>query len=304
MIHVRTDSERIMNVVMNRAPLLSIGALSRATGVPINTLRTWERRYGVPVGQRTEGGHRLYPAGTVEHVRLVVRALDAGHRPAQVLPVSVEQLRQLVAGAASRPLVPGGPIEAWIAAARALDGNALQRGFAEEAARLGLPAFVEARAIPFLRRLGEAWCAGELRVAHEHFASARLEDFLAGWWRPLADSASGPPVVCATLSGDHHTLGLHLAAALLAASGRRLLFLGPDTPTEDIVVGADQAGAPAIVVSVGSSVAEPERRIAELRDALPPRVGLFVGGPGAPNAVEGVTVVSDLPRLVELVGGR
>lgn len=281
---------------------LSIGALSRATGVPINTLRTWERRYGVPIGERTEGGHRLYPPETVEHVRLVVRALDAGHRPAQVLPATVDQLRQLVATAPAARVAAGGPVEAWIAAARDLDGSALQRGFAEEAARLGLPAFVETRAVPFLRRLGEAWCAGELRVAHEHFASARLEDFLAGWWRPLADTASGPPVVCATLSGDHHNLGLHLAAALLAAGGRRLLFLGPDTPVEDIVAGAVQSDASAVVVSVGSSVAEPERWIRTLRSALPGGIRLFVGGPGAPDQVAGATTVPDLGRLVELVG--
>jgi methylmalonyl-CoA mutase cobalamin-binding subunit len=280
---------------------LTIGALSRATGVPINTLRTWERRYGVPSGDRTEGGHRLYPPDTVEHVRLVTRALDAGHRPAQVLPASVPVLRTLLGEGNVRPPPVGGPVDAWMTATRALDGHALYRGFSEEAARLGLPTFIEGRALPFLRRLGEEWCAGEIKVFHEHFASARLEDFLAGWWRPLSDSATGRPVVCATLPGDLHNLGLHMAAALIAAAGQRIVFLGRDTPIEDMAAAAVQSGATAVIVSIGASAQDPDGAIRALRAVLPASVGLFVGGPCAPDELDGVVYVAELGRLAAVV---
>jgi methanogenic corrinoid protein MtbC1 len=276
---------------------LSIGALSRATGVPVNTLRTWERRYGVPSADRTDGGHRLYPPDTVEHLRLVVQALDAGHRPGQVLSVPPESLRSLLVTApvAARP---EGPIDAWISATRALDGAALVRGFTEEAARLGLPAFLESRALPFLRRVGEEWSEGELRVFHEHFASARLDDFIAGWWRPLADTATGEPVVCATLPGDLHNLGLQMAAGLLAVAGYRVVFLGPDTPVEEIAAAADQVSARVVVVAVGTATPEPRRRVVELRAALPDPVRLLVGGPEAPPDVDGAQHVATLPALI------
>ncbi len=39
---------------------VSIGGLSRATGVPIETLRTWELRYGFPKSVRKPSGHRLF----------------------------------------------------------------------------------------------------------------------------------------------------------------------------------------------------------------------------------------------------
>ena len=281
---------------------MSIGALSQATGVPVNTLRTWERRYGVPSGDRTTGGHRLYPPETVEHVRMVVRALEAGHRPAQVLPASVDDLRRLV-GQGGLPVSPAGPagiVEAWVDAARALDGVALVRGFAEEGARLGLPAFLELRALPFLRRVGEAWEAGELQVFHEHYASTRLEDFLSAWWRPLADGATGRAVVCATLAGDHHNLGLHMAAGLLAVAGHRVVFLGPDTPVDDIVAAAAQAQARDVVVSVSLSVPTPSEGLAALRRALPARVRLYVGGAGS-EEIEGVVHVPQLSRLADIM---
>jgi DNA-binding transcriptional regulator YiaG len=41
----------------NEPVTLSIGTLSSATGVPVDTLRTWERRYGFPAPTaRTEIG--------------------------------------------------------------------------------------------------------------------------------------------------------------------------------------------------------------------------------------------------------
>jgi hypothetical protein len=42
---------------------ISIGALSRATGIPVETLRTWEARYGFPIPERKRSGHRVYSGG-------------------------------------------------------------------------------------------------------------------------------------------------------------------------------------------------------------------------------------------------
>jgi len=46
---------------------LTIGSLSRATGIPVETLRTWERRYQYPRPVRKPSGHRLYPLDSVAH---------------------------------------------------------------------------------------------------------------------------------------------------------------------------------------------------------------------------------------------
>ena len=74
------------------AGALSIGALSRATDVPVETLRTWERRYGAPMPVRKPSGQRVYPAQSVDHMRRVVRLLAQGHRPAEILPLSIPVL--------------------------------------------------------------------------------------------------------------------------------------------------------------------------------------------------------------------
>ena len=56
----------------------SIGELSRRTGVPVPTLRTWENRYGQPRSRRLTGGHRRYDEPAVETVQLMVRHRESG----------------------------------------------------------------------------------------------------------------------------------------------------------------------------------------------------------------------------------
>lgn len=57
---------------------LSIGALSRMTGVSVAALRTWESRYEFPVPARLPSGHRRYGPATVDAIAAVVRQQAAG----------------------------------------------------------------------------------------------------------------------------------------------------------------------------------------------------------------------------------
>src|SRR5512141_471477 len=92
-----------MRVPATRAPSeskgarLAIGALSRATAIPVETLRTWESRYGFPVPERRPSGHRVYALSTVPRLRRIAEALARGHRAGQVVPASEVELRQILA---------------------------------------------------------------------------------------------------------------------------------------------------------------------------------------------------------------
>ena len=75
--------------------LLSIGALSAATGIPIDTIRTWERRYGFPVAERKPSGHRVYGVQTAPRLRRIAEAIARGHRAAEVVPHLPRLLQQV-----------------------------------------------------------------------------------------------------------------------------------------------------------------------------------------------------------------
>jgi DNA-binding transcriptional MerR regulator len=63
-------------------PVYSIGAVAQMLGIPAATLRTWEERYGLPVPERSPGGHRVYSRDQVEQLRFVKAQLDQGIPPA------------------------------------------------------------------------------------------------------------------------------------------------------------------------------------------------------------------------------
>ena len=58
--------------------LLRIGELSRRVGVPVESLRAWERRYGLLAPSRTQGGFRLYGEDDVARVLAMRANLERG----------------------------------------------------------------------------------------------------------------------------------------------------------------------------------------------------------------------------------
>ena len=74
-----------------------IGAVSRLTGIPTDTLRMWERRYDVVEPHRAEGGNRLYTRDDITRLAMIKRLVDAGHAIGTVANLSVEQLQERLA---------------------------------------------------------------------------------------------------------------------------------------------------------------------------------------------------------------
>ncbi len=282
---------------------LSIGALSRATGIPVETLRTWENRYGFPVPERRPSGHRVYAVSTVPRLRRIAEALARGHRARQVVPASDADLQQLL-GAPAPPApaaVPagGGEIPQLLALVESFAADRLTHALLTAAARLGPLAFLETVAAPLLAAVGDAWATGRLEVRHEHFLSERLGDVLRSLRLGHEERSSGPLVVFATPPGEAHGLGLQMSALVAAVAGCRVLYLGTETPAADMVSLTRDLGARALALSISAS--SPRARtgavVRKLRAALPRRTGLIVGGAGAPPAAAGVQVFADLRGL-------
>jgi DNA-binding transcriptional MerR regulator len=86
------------------------GVAARLAGLPVETLRVWERRYGLSETERSAHGQRLYSAEQIERLRLLKNLVDQGHPIGLIAVLSIEQLRELVGagsgdgGQAARPV--------------------------------------------------------------------------------------------------------------------------------------------------------------------------------------------------------
>lgn len=74
-------------------PAFRSGVAARLAGVPAQTLRIWEHRYGVISPNVSAGGQRLYSAPDVDRLVLIKALVDAGHAIGSIarLPTSVLQ---------------------------------------------------------------------------------------------------------------------------------------------------------------------------------------------------------------------
>jgi methylmalonyl-CoA mutase cobalamin-binding domain/chain len=292
--------DRTPRQTTSTAGKLSIGALAKATGVPVETLRTWEQRYGFPAAERKPSGHRVYALATVPRLRRIADALTRGHRASAVVAATDTELDRLLTATAApaapwpAPPVPStGSIDDLLATVAAFDADRLTAALWSDWGRLGAVEFVQRIVAPLIDRVGREWAEGRMEIRHEHFLSERLADVMRSLRMPFEYRASGPRVVCATLTGESHALGLQMVALLLASAGLRVVYLGTEIPPAELARVARELDARAVAVSV-SAAADGQmarRLVARLREALPPSVVLLLGGMGAPaNRSDTVTV--------------
>jgi MerR family transcriptional regulator, light-induced transcriptional regulator len=77
-------------------PVHRIGAVSSLCGVPVATLRVWERRYGVVAPPKTDGGQRLYSDHDVLKLTLLKTLTQHGHAISTMGAFAVPQLQSML----------------------------------------------------------------------------------------------------------------------------------------------------------------------------------------------------------------
>lgn len=75
--------------------LYRIGAVSKATGIPVSTLRIWETRYGAFQPIKTAGKQRLYQEQDVAKAQLFKQLSSQGHAISAIAKLDLAQLRHL-----------------------------------------------------------------------------------------------------------------------------------------------------------------------------------------------------------------
>jgi DNA-binding transcriptional MerR regulator len=249
-----------------------IGELSRRTGVSVELLRAWEKRYGLLKPSRTASGYRLYSETDERRVRQMQRGVAEGLAAAEA------------ARAALAATPPAGGSDSGGAAAELRD--ALDR-FDDAAANAALDSLFATftfetvardALLPLLREIGDRWQRGELSVAKEHFASNVLRGRLLGLARGW-DHGVGPRAVLACAPGERHELALIVFGIALRAQGWRITYLGADTPVDTL----DSGDADAIVVAA----TEPQRfeSAASQFEQLARSVDLAIAGAGATESI-------------------
>lgn len=220
---------------------LSISEVSELLGVPAPSLRSWERRYGLPTTTpRSLGGHRRYQSGELVQLRLMRDETAAG-RPAADAARRVRAI-----------LDDQNPLREWIEqmlrGASSQDAVAIRGVLDTAQAELGLATTLDGVVMPGMRQIGAWWETGRCDVGQEHFTT----EVVRGWLAKLTTLAPPPTsdrwVLMAVGPRDLHTLGLEALGALLTEARIGCRILGPRTPIRVLATAIPATDAAAVVV--------------------------------------------------------
>lgn len=266
--------------------------VSQRTGLTPDVLRAWERRYGAIKPQRSPGGQRHYSDADIERLTLLSRASRAGRQIGQLVPLSNEELQKLIESdeRQSRERVGLGPdqpaVESYLSSAliavEEFDGLRLEQTLRSAVLRMPGDEVLDQVVGPLLFTIGSLWHQGLLRPANEHLATTTIRRVLV-WMSDLAVPDAGAPiVVVGTPAHQLHELGAMLAATTAASCGWRVAYLGPNLPADELARAVRHARASALALSIvyPTDDANLHAELRALRAALPPEVGLIIGGSG------------------------
>jgi MerR family transcriptional regulator, light-induced transcriptional regulator len=265
--------------------MYSIKAVSQATGLSIETLRAWERRYAIVEPQRDPNGRRSYRPEDVIRLRKLRESTERGHPISKLSRLSDEELNRLL----QEPAMRGGRAnpsqgfaEQVLSAAANYRHDDCDQAIAMALALLPISEVVNEVLSPLLNEVGERWHAGVFTIAQERLVTAAVRKQVASVLDTYNRIASGPLMVFTTVTNERHELGILMCALVAASRGLRCLYLGPDLPAADIATVGERTGAAVITLGFVASEdhATAANELAYLGAHLPSSVEIWIGGGG------------------------
>lgn len=225
----------------NEAPEKSvpIRVVADTLGIPIPTIRSWERRYGFPRPERTGGKHRRYSIATIEDLRALRNEIARGRAVRDAVDEVLRKRAETDTSGSAR-------VEALIAAAHDLDRQAIHNLLDIASSELGFEVAIQKVGMPFLERVGALWEIAQLDVAHEHLATGGVRDWIARATRDAQGTRGTIVVACGP--EDAHCAGAEGWAAIMMRRGWDIRLLGALTPGASLAASVDQVRPAAVVV--------------------------------------------------------
>lgn len=303
---------------------LTVAAVARRLGIAPDTLRTWDRRYGLGATAHSSGSHRRYSADDVARLDMMRALVTQGVAPAEAARLAKDakldsasltstnltdaQVSQTAADANSTPAGGGNILslegEAQLArglsrAATMLDSVTCQKMIRQSLAEHGVLATWKNLISPVLMALGEKWEKTGQGVETEHM----LAEIIHGELRLVMDEDFTPvnarPVMLVSAPAELHTLPLFAIGALMAEYKIASRVLGARTPSDAVASACTKLGPAAVIVWSQSRGTADDTIWSEIPTQRP-TVAQYAAGPGwVDNIPDHVTRITSLEQAIE-----
>lgn len=225
---------------ISTTPTFNLKAVIKETGIAADTLRAWERRYGLPLPSRSPGGHRLYSKRDIEIIKWLMAKQDEGLSISRAVDLWNEQT---ASGQDPLPVdviqtfsIPGVNLDsvrqAWLNACLAYDESTAEQILNQAFAAHPLEAVCIEVMQRGLQQVGEMWYHNQINAQQEHFTFALVQRRLS------ALIAAAPPptrpytILIGCTAQEQHVFVPMLLTLLLRRRGLKVVYLGADVPIE------------------------------------------------------------------------
>ncbi len=232
----------------NQIPAFNLKVVIKQTGLKADTLRAWERRYGLPKPGRSAGKHRLYSQRDIDTIKWLKARQGEGMSISNAVelwlnleaegsdPLLMTEYGSPSTAAAPIPPTHGRGLDelkaSWVSACSAFDESASARILSEAFALYAVEDVCLQLILNGMRQVGQGWYEGDVAVEQEHFASAIAKRQLEA----LVSAAPAPTrtekILVGAAPGELHDLALLMITVLLRRRGWDVIYLGANVPLE------------------------------------------------------------------------
>ena len=263
-----------------------IRAVAKITGLSLDTLRAWERRYQAVVPERSDRG-RQYGSAQIERLLLLGELVHKGHAIGGIASLADQDLKNLLAQEPSHATPELEPVadivSPVLSAIESFDSARAGDELSRLAAVLSPRDLVYQVAVPLMREVGIRCHNGTLAIAQEHMLSQLLRNLLGSMIRLFRPSNRIAKMVFATPAGEAHEFGILASAMLASMAGIEPVYLGPDLPALEIANAAQRVDAQVILLGITVITPATAEDVRTVAVAMPEACELWVGGAGGCN---------------------
>ena len=290
---------------MNTEYIYPIKVVVDKTGITAHVIRAWEKRYSAIEPGRTNTNRRLYCEDDIYRLKLLGKLTRGGHSIGTIAKLPTEELEKLISNSGlkitNKSETGSSYLSDGLEAIENLDEKRLEEILLRASVDLSQPDLIQEVVVPMIKSIGNKWKNGDIRIYHEHLASAVIKTFLANLTSAFKVEQNAPEIVIATPKGQMHELGALLVASAAASEGWRVTYLGPNLPAEEIAAAVQQDKPKALALSLVYPPDDPHINVelTKLAKYLNEDTIIYVGGNSADSYNETLTnikanVISDL----------
>lgn len=212
----------------------SIKDLEQLSGIKAHTLRIWEQRYNLLSPKRTDTNIRFYDDDDLKLILNVALLNDNGFKISKIVSMERPEMREEVMRLTERSLTHDDQIHALTISMIEMDEERFDKILSINILKLGFEQTMMNIIYPFMSKIGVLWQTGAINPAQEHFISNLVRQKLIVAIDGQIHTNTGSKFLLFLPEGELHEVSILFASFLIKNKGHKVIYLGQNTPTEDL----------------------------------------------------------------------